>query len=150
MILREQGVEAGVGGGMCQFSNLLYWIALHLDMEIVERHRHSYDYFPDVNRTIPFACGATIAYNYIDFQFRNPHRRTYCFRIFVTDTELVGEVYADSPLDFTVSVIERDHRFFEAGGQRYRENRIYRMVKDLNGDLRKEELAAHNCCRVLY
>ena len=48
-----------VGGGLCQLSNLLHWMVLHTPMEVVERHRHDFDPFPDYRRTVPFGTGAT-------------------------------------------------------------------------------------------
>ena len=44
----------GVGGGLCQLSNLIYWMTLHTPLTVTERYRHSYDVFPDANRTQPF------------------------------------------------------------------------------------------------
>ena len=42
---------AGVGGGLCQFTNLLHWMALHSPLEIAEHHHHdAYDLFPDFGR----------------------------------------------------------------------------------------------------
>lgn len=141
----------GVGGGRCQFSNLLYWLALHLDMEIIEHHRHQYDLFPDHNRTLPFGCGATIFYNLKDLVFRNRSDRTFLFRFAVTDTELVGEAYADRPLDFHVQIVETDHQFRVENGVRYRSNRIWRRVLAADGaTVLREDLLGENHCQVLY
>lgn len=41
----------GVGGGLCQMSNLIFWMTLHTPLTVVERYRHSYDVFPDCGRT---------------------------------------------------------------------------------------------------
>jgi len=67
MVLRSGRVEPGIGGGLCQLSNLIYWMTLHTSLTVVERYRHSYDVFPDSDRTLPFGSGATCAYNYISF-----------------------------------------------------------------------------------
>lgn len=77
MMIHNGKVSEGVGGGLCQLGNLLYWMALHTPLTVTERWRHSYDVFPDVNRTIPFACGATLAYNYLDLQLRNDTDMTF-------------------------------------------------------------------------
>ena len=52
----------GVGGGLCQLSNLLFWMTLHTPLTVVERYRHSYDVFPDSGRTQPFGSGAPCDY----------------------------------------------------------------------------------------
>ena len=71
MVLHNGGFKPGVGGGLCQLSNLIYWMTLHTPLTVVERWRHSYDVFPDAERTQPFGSGATVAYNHIDLQIRN-------------------------------------------------------------------------------
>lgn len=55
-----------VGGGICQNSSTLYWAVLQANLEIVKRVNHMYavGYVPD-------GLDATVAYNAIDFQFRN-------------------------------------------------------------------------------
>lgn len=63
--------KAGIGGGICQSSNLMHWLALHSPLTINERHHHSFDPFPDDGRVLPFASGATVFYNYLDFQLTN-------------------------------------------------------------------------------
>ena len=50
MILHYGQVTKGVGGGLCQLSNLIYWMTLHTPLAITERYRHSYDVFPDSKR----------------------------------------------------------------------------------------------------
>ncbi len=71
MTLFYGGFKPGIGGGLCQLSNLIYWMALHTPLVVTERHRHSYDVFPDSNRTQPFGSGATCVYNYRDLQIFN-------------------------------------------------------------------------------
>lgn len=45
MVLFYGGFKADVRGGLCQLSNLIYWMTLHTPLEVKERHRHSYDVF---------------------------------------------------------------------------------------------------------
>ncbi len=65
MLLSNGVVVRGLGGGLCQLSNFLYWIFLHAPTQTVERHHHSRDVFPDSGRTLPFGGGATIMYNFL-------------------------------------------------------------------------------------
>nr|WP_241774663.1 MULTISPECIES: VanW family protein [Lysinibacillus] len=32
-------VKTGIGGGICQLANLLYWMALHTPLIVTERHQ---------------------------------------------------------------------------------------------------------------
>jgi len=60
MTIADGSLNASTGGGLCQLSNALYWMALHLGFTITERHRHSFDVFPDSYRSVPFGAGATV------------------------------------------------------------------------------------------
>ena len=90
MILRNGRVASGVGGGLCQMTNLLYWMTLHTPLTVTERWRHGYDVFPDSNRTQPFGSGATCFYNYMDLMVRNDTPDTWRLVLQVTDTHLEG------------------------------------------------------------
>ena len=58
----------GIGGGICQVSSTLFNAALLSGMDIVERDTH----FAPVSY-IPVGLDATVAWGYIDFQFKNPY-----------------------------------------------------------------------------
>lgn len=55
-----------LGGGVCQNSSTLYCAALYANLEIVERHNHSY-----VSSYVPIGMDATVSWGGPDFQFRN-------------------------------------------------------------------------------
>ena len=57
MVLFCEKYKMSLGGGLCQLSNLIYWMTLHTPLTITERYRHSYDVFPDSNRTQSFGSG---------------------------------------------------------------------------------------------
>ena len=79
--------STGVGGGHCQFTNLIHWMVLHSDLTIVEHHHHDgFDLFPDYKRQIPFGTGTSIVYNYLDYRFRNDTDNVYQLLVY-TDGE---------------------------------------------------------------
>ena len=67
----------GVGGGLCQLSNLIFWMTMHTPLTVDERYRHSHDVFPDSGRTQPFGSGATCAYPHRDLMITNDTDRTF-------------------------------------------------------------------------
>lgn len=83
MLLSNGEVKAGIGGGLCQLANLLYWMTLHTPLIVTERFHHSVDIFPDSGRVLPFGTGATIFYNYIDLQFYNPTDQPFQFSVWL-------------------------------------------------------------------
>lgn len=151
MILHYGKVTTGVGGGLCQLSNLLYWITLHSPLTVTERYRHSYDVFPDSKRNQPFGSGATCAYNYLDLQIKNETNHTYQLVVYLTDTHLVGEWRTDTPATRSYEVYEKEHSItLEYWGGYVRHNSIYRKVFNLNKELIDDEFITENHAIMMY
>lgn len=142
--------KAGVGGGLCQLSNLIYWMALHSELTVTERHRHSHDVFPDVNRTQPFGTGATCSYNSLDLQIYNNTGKEYQLIIYLTDESLVGELRSSEPSLKRYEVYEKEHSItLGAFGGYIRNNVIYREVYDNIGFI-KDEYVTENHAYMTY
>ncbi|MDQ0877898.1 vancomycin resistance protein VanW [Paenibacillus sp. V4I3] len=151
LLLSQGGVKRGVGGGICQLGNLLFWMALHTPLQVVERHHHSFDPFPDDHRVLPFGSGASVFYNYIDLRIYNPTQHAFQFRLWLTDEHLKGSVHCDVLLPHAYHMEERNHRFLEKDGRKYRENEIWRKVIDKRtGKTAAEEQMIHNFSEVKY
>ncbi len=151
MLLSRGEVMQGIGGGLCQLSNLLYWMALHTPLTITERHHHGFDPFPDDGRVLPFGSGATVFYNYVDLQFRNDTADTYQLKVWLTDRHLRGEVRCTREQEQTYHVIEREHAFEHRNGGWYRRNQIWRQVVDRSsGAVIREDLVTSNNAEVRY
>lgn len=150
LILHQGKVERGVGGGLCQLGNLLFWIIAHSPLQITERHRHSFDVFPDVNRKIPFGAGATLAYNYIDFQFINNTPYRFQLELWLDQTHLNGRLVCDTELKESFHLEERNHRFEQQiWGGYTRHNQLFKITKDESG-LCQEELFVENHALMMY
>ncbi|MBD2871204.1 VanW family protein [Paenibacillus arenilitoris] len=151
MVLFYGSYKAGIGGGLCQMSNLIYWMALHTPLRVTERHRHSYDVFPDAGRTQPFGSGATCAYNYLDLQIHNPTADAYQLRVRVTDNELVGEWRSTAEARRVYEVYEKDHRIESLPWGGYlRSNLIHRYVYGLEGEVLSDEYVTENRALMMY
>lgn len=142
--------KAGVGGGLCQLSNLIYWMTLHTSLTVIERHRHSHDVFPDVNRTQPFGTGATCSYNSLDLQIQNNSGKDYQLIIYLTDESLVGEWRCLEPSITKYEVYEKEHSITPGlfGGY-IRNNEIHRKIYD-NIGLIKDEYVTENHAYMTY
>jgi vancomycin resistance protein VanW len=151
MVLINGEMRAGYGGGLCQLSNLIYWMTLHTSLTVIERFRHQYDVFPDSNRTLPFGSGATIAYNYIDLQIRNDTTRNYILRLELTNTHLVGEWRSNVPEGHKYEVIEKNHHITQhTSGKYLRHNQLWRKVFNDDGTEIQEECVAENHAVMMY
>ena len=142
----------GLGGGMCQLTNLIHWLVLHSPLDIVEHHHHDgVDLFPDYGRQVPFGCGTSIFYNYLDYRFQNNTSETFQLMVRTTGTHLCGELRASSPLEYSYHIAEEDARFVKADDGYYRKNTIVRQVVDKRtGDEVKREILKRSNAKVLY
>lgn len=151
LVIHNGEIGRGVGGGLCQLGNLLYWMALHSDLDITERWRHSFDVFPDVNRTIPFACGATLGYNYLDLCITNNTQDTYSFHLWLDDTHLCGEIRRDRASDCLFEVYETDHAIVQQWWGGYtRHNKIWKRRTDLQSGTSQEIPVSENHAIMMY
>ncbi len=151
MQLSRGEVVRGVGGGLCQLANLLYWMALHTPLRVVERHHHSFDPFPDEHRVLPFGSGAGVFYNYIDLRFQNLTDISFQIRLWISDEHLKGAIRSDRETPFSYSVFERNHRFVHVNSRNFRENEIWRRVIDRRtGNTVEEEILVRNHAEVKY
>jgi len=144
--------SSGIGGGMCQLTNLIHWMILHSDMEIIEHHHHDQiDLFPDYKRVIPFGTGTSIVYNYLDYRFKNNTDITYQLIIYTTDEYLCGELRADNKQNNKYHIVSEDVFFSKEIDGVYRNGKIYRIKNDCKtGKCISKELIRVNHAKVCY
>lgn len=151
MALVNGYITTEVGGGLCQLSNLIYWMTLHTPLTVVERWRHNYDVFPDADRTQPFGSGATIAYNYVDLQIKNHTKQEYQLSVRVGDSFLEGEWRCEELCPYKYEVYEGEHLITqEWWGGYMRHNLIRRKIFDLNNIQIDDEFITENHAIMMY
>nr|WP_297274365.1 VanW family protein [uncultured Agathobaculum sp.] len=93
------------GGGVCQPSSTLYMAVLRADLEVTERHNHSFT----VAYT-PLGEDATVDYGNLDFRFKN--NTDYPIKILAEQTNgkmimtIVGTKTSDKTVDTRTEVLE--------------------------------------------
>jgi len=118
-------VSEGIGGGMCQFTNLLHWMVLHTPLTITEHHHHDgFDLFPY------FGTRTSIFYNHIDYRFRNDTNQTFQVFVYTTEEYLCGEIRAEKELPMKYHVYIKDEKFVYEGEDIYRVGTVYRKCND--------------------
>ncbi len=142
----------GIGGGLCQLSNLIHWMVLHSELTITEHHHHDgLDLFPDFGRQIPFGTGTSISYNYIDYRIKNETGNTYQLRLKVDGEYLCGELRATEQLPNTYHIHAENEYFSREDGVIYRNGEVYRDTLDrTTGNCIERQLIRTNHARVMY
>ncbi|MEG1658354.1 MAG: VanW family protein [Oscillibacter sp.] len=151
MILRNGAFQAGTGGGLCQLSNLIFWMTLHTPLTVIERHRHGYDVFPDAHRTQPFGSGATCFYPHGDLMLQNDTPDTFQLLVSVGEDYLTGQWRVSAPPAYRYEIVEKNHEMRgEYWGGYSRHNELYQEKRDLTGQLLSEKLVVKNAAIMMY
>lgn len=151
MVLKNGTFAPGIGGGLCQLSNLIFWMTIHTPLTIVERHRHGYDVFPDSNRTQPFGSGATCFYPHGDLMIKNNTKDTYQLLVHVGEEYLEGEWRVTSEPEYHYKIVERNHEMrSEYWGGYSRHNELYQQKYDREGTLLEEKCIVKNSAIMMY
>lgn len=149
----KNGVPSkGIGGGMCQFTNLIHWLVLHTPLEITEHHHHDgIDLFPDFGRQVPFGVGTSVMYNYLDYRFKNNSDMTYQLIVGTDEKYLTGEIRAERHIDVKYHIKSENEYFSKEGGEIFRNGQIFRECVDVRtGNLVSRELIKVNHAKVMY
>ena len=86
------------GGGLCQFSSLIYHLGLLARLDVRERHHHSRDiHATDATRFTPLGLDATLVYGFKDLRLRNDGAGDLVVTFQLTQTSLTGQVSAIAP-----------------------------------------------------
>lgn len=152
LTIEKNSTSSGIGGGMCQFTNLIHWMVLHSPLTITEHHHHDgFDLFPDFNRKVPFGTGTSIMYNYLDYRFKNETDVAFQIIVYVTDTHLVGELRCEKDFDFKYHISVEDEHFTEENGEVFRKGKVYRnKIDKRTGNVLHTELIRENHAKVMY
>ena len=99
------------GGGLCQVSGIIYYVALLSGLEILERHNHSMDIYTDETRFTPLGTDATVVYGYKDLRLRNNLGFPIRFDIEVIANRIsvhlrTAEKLEEKTLSFTTEIID--------------------------------------------
>lgn len=70
--LIKNNISSDFGGGICQFSSIIYFLALKSGLKIIERFPHSMDIYKEHERFTPLGSDCTVVYGYKDLQIQNP------------------------------------------------------------------------------
>lgn len=151
MVLQSGTFHPGTGGGLCQLSNMIFWMAAHSPLTIVERHRHGYDVFPDSNRTQPFGSGATCYYPHGDLMIRNDTENTFQILVTVGQDYLEGALRSSAPIEEKYCIKEKNHHMeSEYWGGHSRHNELHQEIYSPDGELLESKLLVENHAIMMY
>lgn len=152
LIISKGATSKGVGGGMCQFTNLIHWMVLHTPLTITEHHHHDrFDLFPDFGRRVPFGTGTSITYNYLDYRFKNTTSADWQVIVYTDDKYLHGEIRCSERLGVKYHIRSEDEHFVMENGEVFRVGEVIRSCIDVKtGETVSSEVIRENHAKVMY
>ena len=151
LIDMDDKLVADKGGGICQLSNILFWVFLHGDLKIIERHGHGKMDFPYPEDGVPEGTDATVSEGWLDLQVKNETDKTYQIIIDFDDQCMQVSLYCDVESENDIKVIAKDGYYFRRGEGVYRRCSLVKQdYKKETGELVKEVHLYDNECEIGY
>lgn len=100
-------LATSIGGGLCQLSSLLYFLAIKSNLNIIERHNHSVDIYEEENRFTPLGADAAVFYGYKDLRFSNPYSFPIRISLCIEFDAIIGYFFATEKIENQEIVFER-------------------------------------------
>ena len=139
------------GGGLCQLSNMLFWLFLHTPLTIVERHMHGVKEFPNPSPDDPCGVDATILEGWLDLRVRNDTEDEMQIELTQDDTYYYGKILVSRPPDKRYDVINQGLQYTERTGKTYESVDVIRRTVGLkSGSLLSQEVLYTNVCEIGY
>ena len=155
-ILHKKKLTSGLGGGLCNLANTIHLLVLHSPLEVTEIHKHSDALAPEEGRRIPFSTGTSIAYNNIDYRFKNNTDQDVQLLLWCEGEILHAQLRSEKGFPWRYELIEEGHHFKKEEDKYYRISKIYKVVYDKESsdgtaaNILGKELIWDNRSEVLY
>ena len=148
--LENGRIVGSYGGGLCQLSNLLFWLFLHTPLTLVERHGHRVESFPPAGEELPAGTDATIHEGWLDLKVRNDTDSCYQILLSFTDTDLCGSICCDEPALYRYEIYNGPVRYLRRHGKTLQHAQVRRRRIRLSDEEAWDEILYENQCEIGY
>lgn len=139
------------GGGLCQMSNLLFWMFLHAPLTIIERHGHAVKDFPEPPSDAPFGVDATVSEGWLDLRVRNDTEYTFQLYITLDEKNITGQILSDIDMHKEFIIKNKGLCYYKRKGEIFEEVDIIQNVISLpTKKCVASKLLYRNCCKIGY
>ncbi|MCY9516795.1 glycopeptide resistance accessory protein VanW [Paenibacillus apiarius] len=139
------------GGGLCQMSNLLFWMFLHTPLTVTERSGHEVKEFPEPNSDEIKGVDATISEGWIDLKARNDTDCTYQISVAFDDENIIGTVFVDKRPQVLYRVANGGIEYSRESGGIYESVKVERAEIDSDtGEITGQKPLYTNKCKICY
>lgn len=143
-------IVGSYGGGLCQLSNMLFWLFLHTPLTIVERHGHAALSFPSTTDDLPCGTDATINEGWLDLKVCNETDNTFQIVISFDDNFMYGRILSQNPVNIDYSVFNSSVSYIKRNEKIYQIASVCRSETDKKTCRQTEKNLYVNQCEIAY
>lgn len=138
------------GGGLCQLSNMLFWMFLHIPLTIVERHGHAVQAIPSPAEDLPQGTDAAVNEGWLDLKVRNDTKAKYQILITFDDGCMYGKILAEHVPSFSYEVFNKEVIYLEQNSMVFQTVSVWRRILDKKSNKVHERFLYDNTCQIGY
>lgn len=139
------------GGGMCQMSNLLFWMFLHAPLTVVERHGHDVKDFPEPPSDAPMGVDATVSEGWLDLKVRNDTEASFQISIAFDEDRIIGRLLTDQDTGQFYEVVNGEPLYCRKNDKVYEEVDVnQKTILAATGACIFKKLLYRNKCEIGY
>lgn len=150
LVLIDGKIVDSYGGGLCQLSNMLFWLFLHTPMTIIERHGHKVEAFPSTTEALPCGTDATVNEGWLDLKVKNQTDNTFQIVISFDDDYMYGQILSRNQVDIDYMVYNSSISYIRRNNKIYQQAFVYRLETDTKTGMKKETELYCNQCEITY
>ncbi|HCC35482.1 MAG TPA: glycopeptide resistance accessory protein VanW [Ruminococcaceae bacterium] len=128
--LADGKITASYGGGLCQLSNMLFWLFLHTPLTVTERHAHAVQFLPPAADGLPCGTDATVSEGWLDLKARNETDNTFQIEISFEGKFIYGRILSKDPVNTSYSVFNPPVSYRKQGDAVYQLASVCRLETD--------------------
>lgn len=151
LVVSNGTLQTSQGGGLCQISNLLFWLFLHSPLTIVERHGHKVKDFPEPPSDAPIGVDATVSEGWIDLRVKNDSDQTFQIVISFDNNNIYGKILTDTKPAIEYQITNGQVMYYRDNGKIFEEvDVVQRIVKVKSNSCVSSKILYRNCCEIGY
>ncbi len=150
LILINGEIIGTYGGGLCQLSNMLFWMFLHTPLTILERHGHAVEAFPSTTEDLPQGTDATISEGWLDLKVKNNTDQQYQIEISFDELFMYGSIFTNSIATYSYEVFNRNNTYFKKGNKVFQKVSIYQKKTEIETNKTEDYWLYDHSCEIGY
>jgi len=123
-------IKESYGGGLCQLSNLLYWVFLHSPLTAIERSAHEVESFPHQDDKI-YGTDATVSEGWLDLKMFNSTNATFQILIDFPDDNIRIRLLSNLQQDSMYQIYNTDNIVYQENNKHYRKVSVWKSQINL-------------------